>query len=133
MSRIELEDAQLARVTIDADRVTLQLASAPAWRAGEGADMRPVPGHLSGVALVFEGAAITFDTGCVAGDCIGAVREARLRQDGQWLREITVPADWTGALTLDLALRNGAGLQVRAQRLRLTLAEDSRFTESLAC
>ncbi len=133
MSRIELDDAQLARVAIDADRVTLQLASAPAWRAGEGADTRPVPGHLSGVALVFDGATVLVNAGHALGDCIGAVREARLRQDGQWLREITVPADWTGALTLDLALRNGAGLQVRAQRLRLTLADDSRFIESLAC
>jgi hypothetical protein len=133
MNRIELDDAQLARVVIDADRVTLQLASAPAWRAGEGADTRPVPGHLSGVALVFDGATVLVNAGCVLGDCIGAVREARLRQDGQWLREITVPADWTGALSLDLALRNGAGLQVRAQRLRLTLADDSRFIESLAC
>lgn len=133
MSRIELDDAQLARVTIDADRVTLLLASAPAWRPGEGADTRPVSGHLSGVALVFDGATVWVDAGDALGDCIGAVREARLRQDGQLLRGITVPADWTGALSLDLALRSGAGLQVRAQCLRLTLAEDSRFTESLAC
>lgn len=133
MSAIELADAQLARVVIDADRVALQLASAPAWRAGEGADMRAVPGHLSGVALVFEGAAITFDTGCVAGDCVGAVREARLLCDGQVLRDLPVPAEWAGALTLDLTLRNGAGLQVRAWRLQLTLADDSRFIESLAC
>lgn len=133
MSRIELADAQLARVAIDADRVTLQLASAPAWRAGEGADTRPVPGHLSGVTLLFDGAAITFDPGCVAGDCVGAVREARLLCDGQVLRGLSVPVDQAGAFALDLSLRNGTGLRVRAQRLRLTLADDSRFTESLAC
>ncbi len=133
MSRIELDDAQLARVVIDADRVTLQLASAPAWRAGEGADTRPVPGHLSGVALRFEAATVLFDAGCAPGDCIGAVREARLRYDGRLVRELPVPAEWAGSFTLDLALRNGAGLQVRAQRLRLALADGSRFTESLAC
>lgn len=133
MSRIELDDAQLARVTIDADRATLALASAPARRPGEGADTRPVPGHLSGVAISFDGATVVLDAGCAPGDCIGAVREARLQRDGQWVRELPVPAVWTGAITLDLSLRNGAGLQVRAQWLRLTLAEDSRFTESLAC
>lgn len=133
MSRIELEDAQLACVTIDADRITLRLASAPAWRSGEGADTRPVPGHLSGVALVFDGASVRLDAGCASGDCIGAVHEARLQRDGQAVRELPVPAEWAGAFTLDLALRNGAGLQVRAQRLKLTLAGDSRFTESLAC
>lgn len=133
MSAIALADAQLARVVIDADRVALQLASAPAWQPGEGADTRPVPGHLSDMALVFEGAAITFDTGCVAGDCVGAVREARLLCDGQVLRGLSVPVDQAGAFALDLSLRNGAGLRVRAQRLQLTLADDSRFIESLAC
>jgi hypothetical protein len=133
MSAIELADAQLARVMIEADRVTLRLASAPAWRAGEGADTRPVPGHLSGVALVFEGASVQWDAGCAPGDCIGAVREARLQRDGHVMRELSVSADWMGGLILQLVLRNGAGLQVKAQRLRLTLADDSRFTESLAC
>lgn len=133
MSRIELDDAQLARVTIDAERVTLYLSTAPAWRPGEGADTRPVHGHLSGIAISFDGAAVLLDAGCAPGDCMGAVREARLQRDGKMVCDLSVPADWSGALVLYLSLRNGAGLQVRAQRLRLTLAEDSRFTESLAC
>lgn len=133
MSRIELADAQLACVTIDGDRVTLALASAPAWRAGEGADTRPVPGHLSAIALHFDAATVLIDAGCVIGDCVGAVREARLLVDGRLWRELPVPGDWAGPITLDLALCNGAGLRVSSQHLRLTLAEDSRFTESLAC
>lgn len=133
MSAIELADAQLARVVIDTGRVTLQLASAPAWRPGEGADSRPVAGHLSGIAIRFDGATVLLDAGCAPGDCVGAVREARLQRDGQVVRDLPVPAEWAGAFTLELALRNGAGLQVRAQRLRLTQADDSRFIESLAC
>lgn len=133
MSRIELVDAQLARVVLEADRVSLHLSTAPAWRVGEGADARPVPGHQSGVTLVFDGATPRFHTGCKATDCIGAVREARLLCDGQAVRDLAVPSDLAGAFSLDLSLRNGAGLQVTAQRLRLTLAGDSRFIESMAC
>ncbi len=133
MTRIELDDAQLARVHGEGRRIALQLSTAPAWRPGEGADTRPVPGHLSGIALVFEDATATFDGGVAPGDCIGAVREARLRHDGQLVRDLPVPAEWTGAITLELTLRNGVGLQVRAQRMCARRADDSRFTESLAC
>ncbi len=133
MTRIELDDAQLARVQDEGRRIALQLSTAPAWRPGEGADTRPVPGHLSGIALVFEDATATFDGGVAPGDCIGAVREARLQHDGQLVRDLPVPAEWTGAITLELTLRNGVGLQVRAQRMCARRADDSRFTESLAC
>jgi hypothetical protein len=133
MIHIELEEAQIARLCYGAKTVELVLSSAPSSQPGAAADSRPVAGFRSGIVLRLEAAACQFDPGCRPGECVGAVQAARLQRDGQTVRRLPVPADWSGAFALELEMKNGTGLRVQASRLRLDLQSDSRFTESMAC
>lgn len=133
MIHIELEEAQIDRLHSDAETVELVLSSAPSSQPGTGADTRPVAGFRSDVVLRLEAAACELAQGCRLSECVGAVRVARLQRDGQTVRRLPVPADWSGAFLLQLVMKNGTGLRVQSSRLRLDLQSGSRFTESLAC
>jgi hypothetical protein len=106
---------------------------APARRAGEGADARPVDGYLQGVLITLSDAHLTLEEGSTLGECVGAVREGALAVDGQPVRRLAVPGEWLGAVCLSLALRNGAGLRIGAAEARSTAPGGAGFRESLAC
>lgn len=133
MTQIELADAQLAAVEVDGHTVTLRLPVAPARSAGEGADARPVDGYLPAVVISLMQAHLTLGAGCALGECLGAVREGALVVDGLLVRQLAVPGEWQGTVSLSLALRNGASLSISATEARCTAPGGGGFRESLAC
>ncbi|MBT9552191.1 MAG: hypothetical protein IV088_15185 [Hydrogenophaga sp.] len=133
MTHIELADAQLADVVLDGGTITLRIPVAPARQPGEGADARPVDGFLQGLVITLLGASLVLDEGTALGECLGAVREGALVVDGQTLRRLPVPAEWRGAVSLNLALRNGASLRISATEVRCATPGGAGFRESLAC
>lgn len=130
--QIELDDAQLAAVEVSGSTVTLLLPAVPARQAGSGADGRPVPGFMAGVRITLTGAHLQGGPGCVLADCIGALRQGRFTVDGQALRALAVPAEWTGATLLALEWHNGAALHIHATHVQLSAPVDG-FRESFAC
>lgn len=133
MTHIELADAQLAAVVLDGGTVSLRFPVAPAWQPGEGADARLVDGFLQGLVITLRGASLVLDEGTTLGECMGAVREGALVVDGQTLRRLPVPGNWRGAVSLSLALRNGASLRISATEVRCAAPDGAGFRESLAC
>ena len=133
MTHIELADAQLAAVVLDGGTVALRFPVAPVRQPGEGADARPVDGFMQGLVVTLSGASLVLDEGTTLGECMGSVREGTLRVDGQRVRRLPVPGNWRGAVTLSLALRNGASLTVSATELRCAAPGGAGFRESLAC
>ncbi len=133
MTQIELADAQLATVVVDGRTVTLRFPAAPARRAGEGADARPVDGYLQGVVITLSDAHLTLDDGSTLGECMGSVREGALVVDGLLVRRLAVPSAWTGLVDLNLAFRNGASLRISAAEARCAAPGGAGFRESMAC
>ena len=57
----------------------------------------------------------------------------RLVVDGLPLRQLAVPGEWQGTVSLSLTLRNGASLSISATEARCTAPGGGGFRESLAC
>ncbi len=64
---------------------------------------------------------------------LGGIAEGHLTVHGQLLRQLPVPGDQTGPLSLNLRLISGTHLSTSGHGLRIELAESAVFRESWAC
>ena len=64
---------------------------------------------------------------------LGGIAEGHLTVHGQPRRQLPVPGDQTGPLSLNLRLISGTHLSASGHSLRIELAESTAFRESWAC
>ncbi len=119
--RLQLAGSELARIDVAGDLLRLRLAAAAVTRDGEA-------GHLAPLVLALHGARWRGDPGA----CFGRIEAATLACDGQRWRDLALPCDAAGTVTLALACHAGA-LQVEAARLVVSPTGAGRWKPSYAC
>lgn len=102
--------------------------SAETARFGQGDDTA----YLRGVVWRVSGAAWAVTGGALA-DAVGRLSDSRLVVQGQVLRDVAVPADLAGPLSLALSLANGCELSVQGRGLRCEVEGPLQPLPALAC
>lgn len=124
-----------ACLVLSAAAVTRQLC--PVCEAPPACQQALLSGFMKPLTVRFHGARLQ---GSPLPDCIGLIAEGELRvaspegtQAGGLLRQLVLPWQQAGAVSLRLLWRNGSHLLIDADAAEAVPGPDARFIESYAC
>lgn len=132
MTPFDLSGSEVARVEWVSGGLHIRFSALAVsqWRE-QGAD-RPLAGHLGPVDCLVSCARAFAPGPERLVDCLGRVSEGRLLQAGQPV-PLAVPSEISCDLVLDLHFANGEQLLLQAQAVQISLPDNARFTDDLAC
>jgi hypothetical protein len=120
---LEFPDSEVRDVVADGALVRLRFSAASVRGADGGR------GWLPAVLLTLSDATLAGD----AAHAFGKIADGGVRLDGRLVARLELPATLAGELELALRFANGTHLAARGRALSLSVADDTRFAEDLAC